>query len=422
MKRTTFILLLSLLTTTAQVVSPQTRPRSVGQTAPSPSPSPPADVERPEPESKSAESRRSTVEPASKEGAQEKLDVVRIDTTLVTVPVTVLDRNGRFIPDLQKQDFHIYEDGIEQEIAYFAPTETPFTVVLMLDTSASTWSKLGQIKDAAKSFVTQLRPDDQVMVISFGMGVKVECQPTSNRQKIRKEIDGTSRGLSTHLYDAMEKLMRKYLSPIQGRKAVVLFTDGVDATSNHASYQSTVHAAEELDALIYPIRYDTYDPANDTGGLTLPQSSSRLPSILRKIPLPLPTIGSGGGAGSSRADYDRGERYLHDLAELTGGRVYEASKDLNDLEAAFIQIADELGRQYSIGYYPQRKGQIGERRHIRVRVTRTDVAVRSRDSYVYKGPAEVDPKAASASEQDKQTQSPPVLQKKPFVGDLKAPY
>jgi Ca-activated chloride channel family protein len=425
MKRTTSILLLMLLAIAAQVVSPQTRPRSVGQTSPSPSPSPRASVETPEPESKSAESLRSEEKPPSNGGGQEGLDVVRIDTTLVTVPVSVLDRNGRFIPDLQKQDFDIYEDGIEQDIAYFAPIETPFTVILMLDTSASTWSKLGQIKDAAKAFVEQLRPDDQVGVISFGMGVKVQSEPTSNRKKIRKGIEDTSRGLSTHLYDAMDKLMKKYLSRIQGRKAVVLFTDGVDATSNHATYESTVHTAEELDALIYSIRYDTYDPAADKGDVSDPTSRLRLPGILGKIPLPIPSIGgsnSGGGAGSSRADYDRGERYLHELAALTGGRVYEASRDLRDLQAAFSHIAEELGRQYGIGYYPKRKGEVGERRQIRVRVNKTDVAVRARDNYIYKGPGAATQTPASASGPDRQTQSPPVLQKKPFAGELKAPW
>jgi VWFA-related protein len=306
---------------------------------------------------------------------------------------------------LQKEDFHLAEDGVEQEIAYFGAVEKPFTVVLMLDTSASTWSKLSQIKDAAEVFVEQLRPDDQVMVVSFGMGVKVQCEPTSDREKIRKAIRATGKGLSTHLYDAMENVMKKRLSRIQGRKALVLFTDGVDATSNHATYETTVHTAEELDALIYPILYDTYDPSIDTGGATPTQSDSRVISILKKIPIPLPipTIGTGGsngggGAGSSRADYDRGERYLRELADLTGGRVYEASRDLRYLRDAFSQIAGELGRQYSIGYYPKRKGEPGARRQIKVQVSRPDVAVRARDKYIYKGPSGQLPQNANTEE------------------------
>ena len=423
MKRTILILLLFLGTISAQVATSQTRPRRVDETAPSPSPSS-SPVASPKPETVSVESPRSQQAAIDSRVGQD-LDVVRIDTNLVTVPVSVVDRDGRYISDLLKEDFHIVEDGVEQEIAYFGTVEKPFTVVLMIDTSASTWSKLGQIKDAAEVFVEQLRPDDRVMVVSFGMGVKIQCEPTSDPQKIRKAIRAVGRGLSTHLYDAMDNVMKKHLGRIQGRKALVLFTDGVDATSNHATYESTVHMAEELDALIYPILYDTYDPSIDTGGSTVPQSDSRVISILKKIPLPLPipTIGAGGGgggAGSSRADYDRGERYLRELAELTGGRVYEASRDLRYLRDAFSRIADELGRQYSIGYYPKRKGEPGERRQIKVRVNRPDLAVRSRDKYVYKGPANQAPKSAITDE-NKQTQSPPVLQKKPFVGELKTP-
>ena len=397
MKRSILIALVFLLTISVQIASSQTRPRQVGERTPNPSASP--------------------VEKLNIEGSQDP-DVVRIDTNLVMVPVSVVDHDGRYISDLHKEDFQVSEDGVEQEIAYFGTVEKPFTVVLLLDTSSSTWSKLGEIKNAAQVFVEQLRPDDQVMVVSFGMGVKVQCEPTSDRQRIKKAIQGTGKGLSTHLYDAMDNVMKKHLSRIQGRKALVLFTDGVDATSNHSTYESTVKTAEELDALIYPILYDTYDPSIDTGGSAPPQSNSGVISILRKlpIPLPIPTIGagggSGGGAGSSRADYDRGEQYLRDLANLTGGRVYEASKDLRYLRDAFNQIADELGRQYSIGYYPKRNGQQGERRQIKVRVNRPGVAVRARDKYVYKGPADAAPKSA-VTEDNKPTQSPPVLQKKP---------
>ena len=385
MKRPNFILVLLMLTIAAPTALPQTRVRRISETTSSPSPS--------------------TQEPATNIEGHQEIDVVRIETNLVTIPVSVVDRNGRSISDLQRADFNLFEDGIEQQIAYFETIEKPLTVVLMLDTSASTWSKLGQIKDAAKAFVEQLRPDDQVMVISFGMGVKVQCQPTIDRRKIGKAIEGTGKGLSTHLYDAMDIIMKKHLSRIQGRKALVLFTDGVDASSNHSTYKGSLHTAAELDALIYPILYDTYDPSIDTGGST-PQSNSRVLSILRKLPLPLPipSIGggsNGGGAGSTRGEYDRGERYLHELAELTGGRVYEASRDLSYLRDAFSHIADELGRQYSVGYYPKRSGQTGEQRQIKVRVNRNNVAVRARDKYVYKNQVDNVGKAASASKDKK---------------------
>ena len=401
-----FALLSSLLfAASARNAFSQTRPRRAGQTT--------------ETEKKVGDAPSTADDPPDKDG-QEEGDVVRTDTTLVTVPVSVIDRDGRYISDLRREDFHIYEDGVEQEVAYFGAVEKPFTVILMLDTSASTWSKLGQIRDAARVFVEQLRPEDRVMVVSFAMGVKVQCEATSDRQKIRKAIDNTGRGLSTHLYDAMAKLMGKHLKRIQGRKAVVLFTDGVDATSNDATYESTVRAAEELDALIYPIRYDTYDPSIDTGGPATPQPTFRLPSILRKIPLPLPTVGNsgGGGAGSSRADYDRGERYLRELAELTGGQVYEASKDLRHLQDAFTRIAAELGRQYSVGYYPAKKGAAGELRQIEVRVDRADVAVRARTGYVYKDDGAAAGKPSAGGARDEKSTPPPVLQKRPLTSGI----
>jgi len=313
----------------------------------------------------------------------EGVDVIRINTTLVTVPVSVLDRDGKYLPDLQKEDFQVYEEGVEQQLAYFATVEKPVTVVLMLDTSSSIWSQLDQIKSAAKAFVEELGESDRVMVVSFASGLTVECEATADREKIRKAIKGTVKGLSTRLYDAMNKLMQKHLNRIEGRKALVLFTDGVDATSRKATYEGTVHTAEELDATIYTIRYDTYDPSADTGGSSGSQSGGIFGSILKKLPLPI-TIGSGSGAGTSRADYERGANYLRQLAESTGGRVYEAGRDLSSLRDAFSRIAHELGRQYTLGYYPTKREGLGGRRLIKVRVNRPDVVVRARASYIYR--------------------------------------
>src|SRR5678816_2989471 len=183
------IILLSLLL--GVILNAQTRPRRIGQTTPvgsSPTRSSGQDAVGVQ---EASASPKSTPEEISEN------EVVRINTTLVTVPASVMDRHGRFIPDLNKEDFRIFENGVEHQVAYFATVETPFTVVLMLDTSSSTWSKLGQIRDAALAFVDQLRPDDQVMVVSFARGLTIKNQPTTDRGVIRKAIQSTGRGMST---------------------------------------------------------------------------------------------------------------------------------------------------------------------------------------------------------------------------------
>ncbi|MGH9902632.1 MAG: VWA domain-containing protein, partial [Pyrinomonadaceae bacterium] len=301
-------------------------------------------------------------------------EVVRVNTTLVTIPVSITDRDGRYIPDLRKEDFRIYEDGAEQEVAYFAAVDKPFTVALVLDTSNSTAFKLEDIQDAAIAFVNQLRPDDRVMVVSFDDEVRILAEATSDRYALQRAIRRTRTGGGTRLYDAVDLVIKQRFSRIEGRKAIVLFTDGVDTTSRRASYQSTVRDAEEIDALIYPVQYDTYDDQADTGSSW---PSSRLPPIIlgrRRWPLPIPFPlpgggggrrgGGGGGGGSSRADYELAGRYLRDLADRTGGRLHEAY-NLRYLSQSFAAIAEELRRQYSLGYYPSTQARAGERRRIK---------------------------------------------------------
>src|SRR5204862_6155952 len=111
-------------------------------------------------------------------------DTLTFNTALVTVSVTVMDRNGTYIPNLQLKDFHIFENGVEQRIAYFAAVDVPFTVVLLLDTSGSTEFKMEDIQDAAISFINQLKPQDRVMVMSFDDKIQTFCDPTSDRQEL----------------------------------------------------------------------------------------------------------------------------------------------------------------------------------------------------------------------------------------------
>jgi VWFA-related protein len=316
-------------------------------------------------------------------------DVVRINTALVTVPVSVYDRQGRFVPDLRREDFHVFEDGAEQRIAYFEPMEKPFTVALLLDMSASTRFHLWQIKEAAIAFAKQLRPQDRVLVVTFSDEVLLLTEATSDGQVIDAVIETNAQpGSSTRLYDAVNLVINERLNKIQGRKAIVLFTDGVDTSSYLATYQSTLREAEELDALIYPIQYDTTDYARvmqSAGNVSVVTSTSNWPfpgsSTSSRVIYGPP--GNGQPApGTSKADYELADKYLHAMADNTGGRLYQAN-DPAQLAQAFSRIAEELRRQYSIGYYPQTAtDENSERRAINVKVQRPDVAVRARNSYV----------------------------------------
>jgi VWFA-related protein len=313
-----------------------------------------------------------------------------INTNLVSFPVTVLDRNGRFIPGLAQKDFQIFENGVQQKIEIFNSVEQPFTVVLLLDMSNSTQFQITEIQDAAIKFVDQLRRDDKVMVASFDDRIHVLSQPTNNRNTLRNAILRTDFGGGTSLYEAIDSSLNQFLRGIEGRKAVVIFTDGVDTTSRQADYQTTIRDAEEADAIIYPLRYDTFADMNPNGGGNDDDTLGNvLGDILSGRTSRRNRRGGGGwgrggrsqGSGTSRGEYETGKRYLEDLARVSGGRTYEASNAYN-LDAAFASIAEELRRQYSLGYYPETAGQAGERRQIRVRVMRQNVVVRAKTSYI----------------------------------------
>lgn len=314
-------------------------------------------------------------------------DIVRVDTMLVTVPVSVLDRQGRFIPNLKREDFTLLENDEQQSIAYFETAETPFTVALVLDTSASTHFHLDEIKAGAIAFAKQLRPQDRVLVVTFNSEVLLLTEATNDVNLMEAAIEEyANTGTSTRLYDAVDLTIQERLNRIKGRKAIVLFTDGVDTTSQQATYQSTLNQVEELDALIYPIQYDTTDylQAMQGAGSVTVTTTQRGPFGITtsKQTYNVPLNGGAPLPGTTRADYDRADQYLHALAYRTGGRLYQAN-DTKQLADAFSRIAEELRRQYTLGYYPKSANIAdGERRQIRVRVRQPNLAVKARNSYV----------------------------------------
>ncbi|CAN5454214.1 hypothetical protein BH10ACI1_BH10ACI1_13670 [soil metagenome] len=312
-------------------------------------------------------------------------EVLTVSTEIVTIPVKVLDRKGKFIAGLTKEDFKVFEDNAEQEITYFSNEQEPFTVALVLDMSYSAKFKIEEIQSAAIAFVAQLSPKDRVMIVSFDEEVHVLTQPTSDRNRLVSAIKSTKIASGTSVYDAVDLVIDQHLRKIGGRKAIVLFTDGVDTTSRRANDLSNKTAALELDALCYVVQYDTYSEVQalkDKPIIT--QQPTQIPGkTTNPFPFPVPTVGTPSSQGTTREDYQKADEYLNELALRTGGEVFKAS-DIGNISLAFAKVAAQLREYYSIGFYPKEESKDGKRHKIKVRVNRENVAVKARDSYTAK--------------------------------------
>jgi VWFA-related protein len=321
------------------------------------------------------------------QAAQEEppVETLKVTTTLVNVPVQVMDRDGKFVPNLQQGDFRLYEDGVRQEIAFFNPVETPFTVVLLIDTSPSTRPYRKEIRAAAVSFIDQLRPDDRVMVVAFNGGLEVVSKATKDRDQLRKALHNLSwNGMGTLLYGTVELLLTRFFNRVHGRKALVVLTDGEDADvrtnpgliSGKLAGRATVtlvgfppcellpcvtaeqglYDAEEADTIIYPIQFVK----------PFVEDCENLPEEAEN-PLKWSCVA---------------KNYLNGLADKTGGRFFHA-EDPKQFAPVFKSIAEELRYQYSLGYYPANTSMPGGRRAIKVAVNRENTVVRARKNYIY---------------------------------------
>lgn len=297
-------------------------------------------------------------------------EVVRVSTNLVTVPVSVKTRQGGYVPNLSREDFRIYEDGVEQEISSFESVDKPFTVVLMLDMSDSTRTELEEIQNAAIAFLNQLRPEDRALIVAFDKQVVTLTRTTGDRKILSEAIRRIRTGGGTALYDAIETVIKSHLRQIPGRKAIVTLTDGIDTSSLRSTDDSTVTLATEQYALIYPIQWNTPDR------LLARQLSNADNPAVGGVTYTTPS-----GESLSRA-YVRGTRYLQLIARTSGGRFQRADK-LKNLERSFALIAEELRQQYSLNYYPKNRATNNRKRRIKVSVTVPEAVVHAREYYAY---------------------------------------
>lgn len=384
-----------LLITSAQ--QPQTdkqqRPRRVATETPKPAPSP------------------QTAKPASSSGEEvDDGDVVRVDTQLVSVPAIVTNRAGRPVANLRAENFVVYENGSKQQIVNFGTTEAPFEIALLLDTSGSTRSEVALIRRAANAFINALRAGDRVSIIAFKTAreegtslatVEVTTGLTGDREALRKAVENVSTSNGTPFYDALERIADEVFreppaEDVRGRRAIVALTDGVDSASL-AEFEEVRDKLLKAGVASYFIQVNTEDYVENRlmsdcrydGALRLSRTQLQR---YRRIFVPnseaedyanFCQLGPFERMQISRNLYSLARREMNELARASGGKTFPAA-DLMDARRAFAQVAQEIGTQYSLGYYPSNTSRDGSFRQIRVEVkgVETGTQVRAREGYV----------------------------------------
>ena len=265
-------------------------------------------------------------------------------TPTVTVPVyvTVLDPQKRLVPGLVKEDFQIFDNEKAQPTALFDNQIRPITVVVMLDTSGSMTLNLELVKQAAEQFVIRLLPQDKARIGAFNDKIELDASFTNDRDKLSTSIHELDFGNGTRLWDAVDVSLDA-LEPVEGRKVIVLFTDG-DDTQSKMGLGKVLDRARANEVMVYGIGF---------------QSEYQAP---------------GGGRVHTRPD-----RGLKKIAEETGGGYFELNK-ADDLGSTFTRVEQELHSQYLLGFAPpQLDGKIHK---LEVRMTKPGMLARARRSYL----------------------------------------
>lgn len=328
--------------------------------------------------------------------AQDSSDAIKIDTRLVSVPVIVSDRNGRYVPNLTAANFTVMQDGTKQNIEFFAATEEPLTVALLIDTSQSTRPVLGDIKDSAKSFIKLLGPKDRGMVVSFDYDTHILSNLTSDQEQLKRAIKSAEipeRLFGTTLRDAAYQTVNRSFAGIKGRKAVIILTDGKDSGSR-ISTRELLYSLQESDTLIYTIMFATGEtqarnqmplPRGRMGGRRngdifgggFPRGSRRFPTV----GFPPVQTRRDNPQRKARVELKNQEaaEFLQKLSDTTAGRFYSSKN--GKLKNLFAEIVNELRFQYRLGFYPPEETTAQTLHELKVKVDRSETVVRSRGSY-----------------------------------------
>ncbi|MEO8074422.1 MAG: VWA domain-containing protein [Acidobacteriota bacterium] len=300
-------------------------------------------------------------------GAQDADDkeTLKIDTLLVNIPVIVNDKDGRNVAGLKKENFTVFQDGKKQEIEFFADEDAPMNVAILVDSSYSTNKILGDIKETAQEFIKIFRAEDKGMIASFDYKLKILSEFSSDQNKLTKAINKISiaKKSGSAMQDAMFQVITQQFADIKGRKAIIVLTDGA-VGGGIVSNQNLLDTLIESDTLVYPIIFKSGED------LSLYFRPSKTVTMVdgEKI--------DGGVLFKQIEDANnRAINFTKTLGDLTGGKFFAA--DSTDLKQTFQKIAEELKKQYLVGFYPQNLDD-GKPHKIEVKINLEDVTVRTK--------------------------------------------
>ena len=293
----------------------------------------------------------------------------RSGVDLVNVMATVSDHAGRFVSGLSQQDFVVYEDDRPVEVTLFSADRVPVSLGFVLDTSGSmAGDKIRNASRAIDRFLDQLGPEDEVFLYRFGYDVELVQDWTTNRDEVRDRLRGLYVFGGTAMYDAMVDALPLAQTGRNRKKAVVLISDGNDMDSRH-DIRDVRRLVRETDVLVYAVGIDGEEESMRAS----PRGRRRQRSPRWVLPQRSPRTATAGRGETLNASA------LREITDASGGRM-EVVRGAPDLDAATAAIADELSKQYYLGYTsPGRKD--GRWRSIRVEVRNRSLRVRARDGY-----------------------------------------
>lgn len=290
-------------------------------------------------------------------------DIIRVDSQLTTLNVSVIDRNtSRGVTGLTQRDFELLEDGTRQNIVQFESSEAPFDLVLLIDVSGSTRDKVALIRAAALRFVAAARPSDRIAIIAFAARPTLISPFTLDRELLRQRVNAidTAAG-DTKVYDATEFALQQVPQGTMSsrRTALVLMSDGLDGSiqgvqgeGSRLSYSEVLSQVREFDGVLYSLwlntEYEAMSPLD-----TQPEA------------------------------FDQSHERMKEMAEAGGGAFYEVDR-LEDLAGAYERVVTDLGTVYSLAYRPTNKARDGKWRTIRVSVARPSAVARGKHGYFAK--------------------------------------